>query len=345
MIQLVLAVGAALAGTVGFDGDGHAYHPTWSSDGRYLAFEVNRYAGDVDLYVAEMRGERASSGVKVTLPGGSNVFGGSGQVVVNPAWHRDGYVVFEGANQGGRYRIYYRQDAGGSASELIATAELAGHLTFPTVSPDGRTLAFVSDATGSGDIRMRDTQTNKLTHLTRSPAPEMFPTFSSDGSKVLFTRKSSGLGEDVYEVSVSTSAESMVVGGPGDQTRPVYGRNGTIVYFDGSRGEEHWDLVVYGAGTKRTIAKDVRLPLRSRPAISPDGRWVAYTFADPARAGSVMLARVDDLARVEIKTSFTGCGEPAIGVQDGKTMLAFTALPSSGSTWRFLHVMDITSRL
>ena len=73
----------------------------WSTDGRYLAYEVNRYAGDVDLFISQVAGDAVRDGVKGVPAGGSNVFGGSGQVVANPVWHRDGYVVFEGSNQGG----------------------------------------------------------------------------------------------------------------------------------------------------------------------------------------------------------------------------------------------------
>src|SRR5262245_26204593 len=158
----------AQAGPVRFDGEGHAYTPIWSIDGKYLAFEVNRYSGSVDLYIAPVAGDIPKDGIRVALPGGSTPFGGSGQVVVNPAWHKDGYAVFEGSNQGGQFRIYYRSATGGSAAELIPTTELPGDLTFPAVSADGRAMLFVSDQTGAGDIRLRDTQTGKLTQLTTS---------------------------------------------------------------------------------------------------------------------------------------------------------------------------------
>ena len=86
---------AASAGEVRFAGEGHAYTPAWSADGRYLAFEVNDLAGDVHMYVSEVKGDIARDGTKVALPSGSNPFGGSGQVVANAVWHKDGIAVFE----------------------------------------------------------------------------------------------------------------------------------------------------------------------------------------------------------------------------------------------------------
>ncbi len=335
---------AAEADEVNFEGEGHAYTPVWSLDGKYVAFEVNRYAGDIDLYISQVSGSTSKDGVKVALPGGSNPFGGSGQVVVNPVWHKDGIAVFEGSNQGGQFRLYYHRPGGGAAAELISTTELDGDLTFPSVAPNGSKMAFIADKTGNGDLRTRDTQTNKLGQLTDSGGAEMFPSFSSDGGKLLFTRKADGA-EDVFEVAIATGAETSLVQGNGDQTRPAYAKD-HVVYFDGSRGEDHWDLVSTSTtGERRTLARDVRLPLRSRPAVSKDGLWASYTLQDPAMGDKVMVVRVDGSKSVEVETPFTACGEPALGQQGDRVVLAFTALPASGSDWRFLSVRDVTDQL
>jgi len=339
----LLLASAAQAGQVGFEGEGHAYHPIFSVDGKYVAFEVNRYAGDIDLFIAPVTGELAKTSAKVALPGGSNPFGGSGQVVVNPTWHKDGLAVFEGSNQGGQFRIYYRPATGGSAAEMISSKEIPGDLTFPAISADGRSMAFVADETGNGDLRIRDSQTGKVSRVTNSEAAEMYPSFSGDGGRVLFTRRQDG-GEDVFELDVSTGVEKRLVGGSGDQTRPAYAGD-AVVFFDGSRGEGHWDLIAWRAGSQKTIARDVALPLRARPAVSPDGAWVAFSYSDPVRANQIMLARADGSATVAVPTGFTACQEPALAKQGDRVVLAFTALPASGSDWRFLHLTDVTDKL
>ncbi|MCB9685144.1 MAG: PD40 domain-containing protein [Alphaproteobacteria bacterium] len=337
----------ALAGQVRFSGEGHAQNPTWSMDGRYVAFEVNKYDGaGVDMYVAEVSGDMAAKdAVRVALPGGGSAFGGSGQVVLNPSWGKEGYVLFEASNQGGNFRIYYHRSTGGSPSELISTSEIPGDLTFPSFSADAKKIVFVADQTGNGDIRIRDVQTSKNIQLTETNAAEMFPQFNADGSKILYTRKHDG-GEDVYEIpAVPGGAETAVAGGTGDQTRPTYAADGYVAYFDGGRGEDHWDLVAVANGAKRVLAKDVRLPVRGRPALSPDGQWLAYTWNDPVKGDRVVLTKVDGSKTVEVPTQFTACAEPAIAQAGGKTVVAFTALPSSGANWRFLYLMDVTDRL
>lgn len=346
---LLLAMGLsapALAGQVRFSGEGHVMHPVFSLNGKHVAFEVNRLAGQVDLFVAELNGDIAKDGQRILLPG-NNAFAGGDVVAVNPAWHPDGLVVFEGSNSGGVYRLYYYAPGGGAADEMITTQEVDGHLTFPAVSKDGANLAFVAKATGNGDLRTRSTSSGKLSQLTSTPATEAFPTFSPDGESVLFTRRHAET-EDVFVVRLADGVEKMVTGGPGDQTRPTYARGGDrILYFDGTRGENQWDLMSVdpNGGDGKQIARGVKLPHRARPSISPDGEWVAYVFDDPQKANKIMLSKVDGSKTVEIPTDHTACGEPVLAKQGDRTLLAYTALPSSGAEWRFLTVVDISGKL
>ena len=67
----------------------------------------------------------AADASKVKLAGGSNPFGGSGQVVVNPTWHPQGVLVFEGSNQGGQYRLYYQTPGGGQPAEMISSQQVS----------------------------------------------------------------------------------------------------------------------------------------------------------------------------------------------------------------------------
>lgn len=344
-LVLGLFAAPAQAGKVAYAADGHAYNPVFSPDGRTIAFEVNPYQGNVDLYLAGLAGTEASAqAVKVALPGGSSPFGGRGHVAASPVWHPDGIVIFEASNPGGKYRLYYRQGLRGSAAELIASAEVSGNLTAAALSADGRKLAFVTDATGQADIQIRDTQTNTLLPLTSSPEAEGYPMFSADGGRVVFQRKRQS-SEDIFEIDVASGVEQRVAGGAGDQTRPIYGAGGAILFFDGSRGDEHWDLMSTMRGKTRTLARDVRLPLRARPALSPDGRYVAYAFADPTKSKTVMIAKVDGGGATAVETPFSAVGEPAFGQQGPRTLLAYTALPASGSEWRFLYVADVSDKV
>jgi len=347
-LGLALTGGVASAGQISFDGDGHAETPTWSLDGKFLAFEVNRFAGSIDMFMVPIQGDVAGkSPMKLTLPGsgGGPYGGGGGAVVVNSTWHPDRIVVFEGSNQGGDYRLYYAQTTAGNAAEMIPTTDLSGNLTFPAVSPNGMVMGFIANATGNGDVYTRDTTSGKLSQLTDTRETEAFPQFSKDGKNLLFTRKQSG-SEDVFLVNVGTEETKSIASGSGDQTRPNFAGD-KVVYYDGARGEGIWDLAAANAsgGGQTILARDVRLPTRARPAVSADGNWVAYSYADPTKDHKIVLQKVDGSKTVEIPTNHKACGDPALTEAGGRVILAYTALPDSGADWRKLHVLDVTDKL
>ena len=338
-------VSVAHAGQVNFGTDGHAINPVWSVDGKYIAFEVNTYGGDgIAMYFAEMQGDTSRKVDRVKLPGSSGPYA-SQQVVMNASWHPQGLAVFEGSNSGGKFRLYFAQPGGAMAAEMLNNQKAPGNLQFPVVSPNGNLLGYISDQFGKGDVMTWDRSSDKITQVTKTPTiSEVFSIFHKADGRVAFMRK--GSVATIHEVDPATGAETTVAQGNGDQTRPVYAGD-KILYFTSERGDGKWDLAVVGRdGTgKKILAKDVKLPERSRPAVSADGKYVAFVYADPTKDSAVRVLPVGGGTEVEIKTDFTACGEPAIGMQGGRYLLAFTALPSDNSDWRFLYVKDVSDKL
>ncbi len=344
MTAALLSLGiTAHAAPVKAPEDGHAFNPTWSPSGEWVSFELNRQTSNIDLFFQPVGGiEPTGSPEKVELPGkGCGSFGACDRVVINPDWHpSQRMVVYEGTNGGGEYRLYFSSPGGAGAAEMVATSVAPGNLTFPDVSPDGRSLLFVSGASGSGDVASWSSSTGQVTMRTSDPQSEMFPQFHADGTRVVFTRKRNE-SEDVFLLD---GADARVIGeGEGDQTRPTWAAGDRVLYF--SQNAAQWDIKEWNAGKTRTLASGVRLPLRARPAISPDGRWLAYTYDDPTKSGYVEIQHLETQKVVRVDTPHVACGEPALTTRDGATLLAYTALPQSDSAWRFLALEDISAKL
>lgn len=374
----VLALGVGLlglspsadAGQVTHAKEGHAYHPVWSLDANTLAFEVNPFATNIYLYFSKASADKADPGKEVLLPGAKGGFGAGASVVMNPSWHPQGIAVFEGSNNNGAYRLYFANPGGATAAEMLSSSKAAGYLTFPAVSKDGNTLTFVaSNDSKPGDLFSWNRTTDVVTQLTNTPdSTEMFPSYSADGTKILHTRKQNEA-EDIFEVPVAGGTAVVVAGGDGDQSRPVYAAGGRVVYFTNYHGMKadpadpkkkvpirpgEWDIEAVVGGKATVLAENVKLPLRARPALTTDGEWVAYVSniskdsEGGARDTNVMMARVDGSKTVKINApegNFNALAEPALTVQNGQTMLAFTALPNEGSAWRFLYVQNINSQI
>lgn len=341
----MLGLGATShAGEVAHPAEGHAQSPVWSPNGKFLSYEVNQLgAGAISLFVSPMEGSIAGNALGVKLPGVSGPIGGSVSMV-NATWHPQGYLIFSGSNEEGKYRVYMTQPPNIAASELLAKTQAPGDLSFPAVSNDAGMVAFVSDQTGDGDIRVYESNTGQVKPVTTSSGAEVYPTFSLDGQSVLYNRKVN-MQLDIYSTNLATQEATKIVRGSGDQSRPVVSKNGDIVFFSATNSEGPWSIVATdGAGeNKRVIASGVRLPYSSRPAVSPDGQWVAFTYDNPTKANSVFIAKLDGSKEIkEITTDLKACAEPAMGLQSGRVMLAFTALPSGEANWRKLQVVDIS---
>jgi Tol biopolymer transport system component len=340
-----LAAPAALAGKVDFGERGHAQNPMWSVDGKHLAFEVNTFGGDgIDMYFADVNGDVAGKVQKVKLPGSSGPYSGQ-QVVMNATWHPQGLAVFEGSNSGGKFRLYFAQPGGAMAAEMLDNSKAPGNLQFPVVAPNGNLLGYISDQTGDGDVMSWDRSSNTISQVTKTNGvSETFPYFAADGNTLLYMEK--GDAASIHEADLSAGTTREVASGRGDQSRPIYAGD-KVVYFTSERGEGNWDLAVVnrdGSG-KKVLAKGVKLPERARPAVTPDGRYVAFVYSDPTKHDSVRIVDLQTGKEIEIPTSYTSCADPAITQQGGRVKLAYTALPSNDSDWRFLYVADVTDRL
>lgn len=340
---LMMGMQVANAEQIQVPADGHAMNPVWSPDGQRVAFEVNGQTGSITLFVAKVDGGK-SAGVpeKMGLKVEQTSFGGStGTVTAAPAWSPiNGALFFEGSHKGGSNRLYMYA-FNGQPPYAVPENVVSGDLSWPAFSPDGRELIFVSDQTGMGDIYKLDLSNWKtLTQITSSDYSEMAPRIHSDG-RVIYTRKQN----DAEDIFVHDGNPSDWVGGAGDQTRPQWSGN-SVVYFSSERGGAAWDVLVSsGPGTAKTLAKDVRLPFRAPPALTPDGKWVAYGVETLDKSDRIWLTKVDGSKTISIKTPHKACAEPSLTEVNGKIYLAYTGLPSEGSNWRQLHIMDVTSQL
>ena len=182
--------------------------------------------------------------------------------------------------------------------------------TSPAVSPDGDRVAF----SARGWIWMLDVQTGRATRITDGAEMDFRPAWSHDGSELAFVRDDS---HDTWIVVRDLeTAEERVINTPAIDLDPVFGPQGEIIYSSAAAGRfDLWsddgtaltegrpfelkpsvsrdgDVLVHlqkGGGLDQVVAVDRAtgdstqlltdgIVSQTRPAVSPDGSYLAYNW-------------------------------------------------------------------
>jgi len=162
----------------------------------------------------------------------------------------------------------------------------------PTFSPDGQTIAYVSDRAGNFEIFLKQVSGGPNINLTNNPADDMQPAFSPDGKQIAFVSSRSGVNDCLCFFIYGTDQPLMggsiwvmpALGGNPRRivesgTFPSWSPDGSaIIYSSGTWYGQKVYRVAYTGGDPREIPIQFKdgAPYLAYPSYSPDGRWIAF---------------------------------------------------------------------
>ena len=155
-----------------------------------------------------------------------------------------------------------------------------GHFRHPRFSPDGQRVVAekVNDADGNVDLWMYDLSRNSVTRLTSTVAPDVRPTWSPDGQRVVFSSKRGTL-YDVYAKGVDTTAvEQPLVTAPGDKFVDSWSPDGK--YLSGTVLRSGLWIFPLNPSEKPWMVRDDPKVENWQSRFSPDMKWFAYTSSE-----------------------------------------------------------------
>ena len=99
---------------------------------------------------------------------------------------------------------------------------------FPSWSPDGKKIVFVSERDGNPEVYVVNADGSGLRNLTRHPGYDSDPAWSPEGRKVAFVTKRDGNFE-VYVMKADGSDQRNLTRNPAPDRSPVWspGRKGS----------------------------------------------------------------------------------------------------------------------
>ncbi|MFC1867645.1 CHAT domain-containing protein [Thermodesulfobacteriota bacterium] len=248
--------------------------PSFSPDGRWIAFTGTGYDAKGDIYLIEVEGNDTRP---QRLTGRDTEDGA-------PCFSPDGR------------RLYFHRTVTGEALRQLAIIDLkardtspvkldtGGDGSFPSVSPDGKKIAFVSYRYDpKGDLLLLSLETGGIIPLTQGPDRDLFPTWSTDGQYIYFCRFSLDTDRDgavspndnavICRVKVNDEEPSAypVTSASYSAYQPMI--SGSSLYFLSTRNGVNnlWVLPVKGEITHQDSAKaQAELAFELKTMLPPD---------------------------------------------------------------------------
>jgi serine/threonine-protein kinase len=221
---------------------------------------------------------------RVTGPAVSLVEGVMDADVRTGAMHfavsNDGTLVYLSGALGERSTLSW-VDRDGRREPLPADALPYSHAR---VSPDGTRVAVEIAGRDGVDIHLFDLARKTLTRLTSSPVHGRSPLWTPDSQRVVFYSDADGGG--LYSMAADgTGAIRRLTTLRGFQTPYSWADGGRTLVYDERSADQLTlaDIYALSADGEPTATPLLRTPTNEmEPAVSPNGRWLAYTARDTA---------------------------------------------------------------
>jgi Tol biopolymer transport system component len=251
--------------------------PTWSPDGRRIAFTTFRH-GRGEIYVMNVDGSRQRRLTRNTAHDD------------HAAWSPDGRRIAFMSFRSGNAEIYAMNADGSRVTRLT---RVAGHDYLPAWSPDGRRIVWTSYQDGDAELFAMNADGTDKRRLTDNTRADTAADWSSGGIAFVSTRDQATF--NVYVMNEDGSNVRRVTTSALNHEQPDWSPDGTqLLYVSESQGTlgpaDIFAVRADGTGTRRITESEGR---DDWPTWSPDGRRLLFTRGLTFRTPEIFVANAD----------------------------------------------------
>ena len=211
-------------------------------------------------------------------PDGTGEFNLTGELINTfaeaPVWSPDGRLIaFDGVPGSDLLRDVYLVTVSEDPEQRQLTT-LPGFDCYPSFSPDGELIVYMSERDKNRDLFIMNLQGNDIRQLTDEPGYDYEPNWSPDGEKIVVVSRRDGNSE-IYVMDADGGNVLRLTEDPKLDWRPVWSPDGQWILFESWRsgGGDIYIMRADGSGLRQLTTSPAE---DGNPTFSPDGRFIVF---------------------------------------------------------------------
>ena len=227
-------------------------------------------------------------------------------------------------------------NAGGSntITQPVTVTEPAQQPTLPTGD-----IVFTSNRDGNNEIYVMNTDGTEPVNVTSNGANDRHPSWSPDGSRIVFTSDRDNGTNDIYIVAIDTLNVTRLTSDSGNNSQPVWSPDGNKIAFTSDRTGDN-DLFVMNADGSEQTQLTTDTASESDATWSPDSNSLAFVSDVSGNRDIYVINANDGTAIITLTTDGSDDFNPSWLNRNDASLLAFTSTRSGDEDIWLINPVD-----